>query len=366
MKKILSLILALVMVFSLVACGTKTEEEAPEEEAPVATEIPEEEIEIQEGGVVEENEETTDALTLIGYTVSSEPEFQTRVRTSLQAACDERGYDLKIGVHGGDTTKQRAFVEAFINAGAEVCMDFASNSEIGAALAELCDASGVFMVGIDGDYGEPAFYYGTNNPLCATNNGTILGEWVRDNWEGKVDKYVRFSNPEWPPILQARTEGGWDAFCKVLPEYADKKDDVFCEVFVNADDLVTQQNVRDWFTKQDDAVTSAWISLSDNSLMVAVTEIESLGKAGQTVCVSNDCIAAFLEQLIIKGEDTCWVSSLNFRPDNYGKGLVKLAEDLVTDAESVPYMTSFELPGCNINNVQEMFPEKYAEVTATM
>ncbi|MBE5758542.1 MAG: hypothetical protein E7332_00705, partial [Clostridiales bacterium] len=203
-------------------------------------------------------------------------------------------------------------------------------------------------------------------PLCATNNGTILGEWVRDNWEGKVDKYVRFSNPEWPPILQSRTEGGWDAFCKVLPEYADKKDEMYNEVFDNNDSLIAQQNVRDWFTKQDDAVTSAWISLSDNSIQVVVTEIESLGKAAQSVCVSNDCTQVFLEQLIVKGEETCWVSSLNFRPDNYGKGLVKLAEDLVTDADSVPYMTSFELPGCNISNVQEMFPEKYAEVTATM
>ena len=365
MKKFLSLILALVMVFSLVACGAKTEEEEVSE-APVATEIPSDEVEIVTGDTVEENAETVDALSIIGYTVNQEPEFQTRVRTGLQAACDERGYELKIGVYGGDTTKQRAFVEAFINAGAQVCMDFASNAEIGAALAELCDAAGVFMIGVDGDYGEPAYYFGTNNPLCATNNGIILAEWVRDNWEGKVDKFVRFNNPEYAPILQSRTEGGWDAFCSVLPEYAEKKDEVYEEVFVNADSLISQQNVRDWFTKQDDAVTSAWIALSDNDIMVAVTEIDSMGKTKDTVCVGNDCTQVFLEQLIVKGTETCWVSSLNFRPDNYGKLLVKLAEDLMTDAESVPYMTSFDLPGCNVTNVQEMFPEKYAEVTATM
>lgn len=363
--KVLSLVLCLTMVFGLVAC-TKTDADKTSEAPTDAADKPEQTV-----AIVDESELSNDGvvaeLKKIGYTVGSEPEFQTRVRTSLQAACDEKGYELMIGVHGSDTTKQRAFVEAFINAGANVCMDFASNSEIGAALTELCTDADVYMIGIDGDYGEPAFYFGTNNPLCATNNGKILGEWVRDNWDGKVDKFVRFSNPEWPPILQSRTEGAWDSFCEVLPDYTDKKADVYVDtVYVSSDDLVTQQNVRDWFTQQADTTTSAWVGLSDNSMMVAVKEIQSLGKDKQTVCVSNDCIAAYLEQLIISKGETCWVSSLNFKPDNYGKLLVKLAEDIMTDASAVPHMTSFELPGCNYSNVQEMFPDKYAEVTATM
>ena len=224
--KVLALVLCLAMVFSFVACGKKEEpvesKETETKKEETKTETKEEEPKIVSGEDIGTGEKV-EGLKL-GYTVGSEPEFQTRVHNSLQAACDEKGYELTIGVHGGDTTKQRSFVEAFINAGCQICMDFASNAETGAALTDICTEAGVYMIGIDGDYGEPAFYFGTNNPLCATNNGTILGEWVRDNWDGKVDKYVRFSNPEWPPILQSRTEGGWDAFVKVLPDYADKKD----------------------------------------------------------------------------------------------------------------------------------------------
>jgi len=371
--KVLCLVLVLAMVFSFVACGKaeeKTEDKTEEKTEEAGPGKKSEDYKPEDVTIVDGNDDLTtefDGKISIGYTVSSEPEFQTRVRTSLQAVCEEKGYELNVGVYGGDQTKQRSLIESYLNAGADIIMDFASNAEIGAALTELCTEAGKYMIGIDGDYGEPAFYFGTNNPLCATNNGHILGEYVRDNWDGKVDKFVRFSNPEWPPILQSRTEGGWDAFCEILPEYADKKDEVYVDtVYVASDDLVTQQNVRDWFTQQPDDVTSAWIALSDNSIMVAVSEIEALGKDKQTCCAANDCIGAFLEQLIQKKGETCWFSSLNFNPDNYGKLLVKLSEDIMLDASKVPHMTSFDLPGCNYSNVAEMFPEKYAEVTATM
>jgi ABC-type sugar transport system substrate-binding protein len=370
--KVLSLVLVLAMVFSFVACAKAEEkaEEKTEEKTEDITEKKSEDYSAEDVTIVDANnieESTFDGKISIGYTVSSEPEFQTRVRTSLQAVCEEKGYEINIGVYGGDQTKQRSFVESFLNAGADICMDFASNAEIGAALTSLCVDAGKYMIGIDGDYGEGSFYFGTNNPLCATNNGHILGEYVRDNWDGKCDKFVQFTNPEWPPILQSRTDGGWDAFCEILPEYADKKDEVFVNtVYVAGDDLVTQQNVRDWFTQQADDVKSAWIGLSDNSIMVAVSEIEALGKDKQTCCCANDCIGAFLEQLIQRKGETCWFSSLNFNPDGYGPLLIKLCEDIMTDASAVPHMTSFDLPGCNYSNVAEMFPEKYAEVTATM
>lgn len=368
--KIMSLVLCLVMVFSLVACGTKTDDggasaaaasKEPAAEASVGTKV-------IEGDDTDEETGWEEGDTMkIGYTVGNEPEFQTRVHNSLQKACDERGYDLMIGVHGGDQTKQRSYVETYINAGAQIHMDFASQKEIGAALTEICTDAGVYMIGIDGNYGEPAFYFGTNNPQCGINNGTILGEWVKANWDGKVDFFVRLSNPDWSELLQSRTNTGWDAFCEVLPEYKDKKDTVLVEtVYVNSDETVTQQNVRDWFTKQDKAVTSAWIGLSDNSMMVAVTQIKALGKEKQTVCASNDCIAAFLEQLIQSKGETCWISSLNFRPDNYGPLLCNLAEKILVDASKVEQQTFFDLPGCNYDNVEEMFPEKWAEVTATM
>ena len=365
--KVLALVLCLAMVFSFVACGkkeepvesTETKEETKtEDEAPLQSEEPK----ILSGDDIGTGEKV-DGLK-IGYTVGSEPEFQTRVHNSLQAACDEKGYELTIGVHGGDTTKQRSFVEAFINAGCQICMDFASNAETGAALTDLCVEAGIPMIGIDSDFGPDAYYFGTNNALCATNNGKILGEWVRDNWDGKVDKFVRFNNPEYSPLLQSRTEGGWDAFCEVLPEYADKKDEVYSDTcYVNSDSLVSQQNVRDWFTQQPDEVTSAWIALSDNDIMVAVTEIQSMGKEKQSVCAANDCTAVFIEQLIKSKGETCWVSSLNFNPDNYGGLLVMLAEKICSGQE-VDHFNSFDLPGCNYSNVAEMFPAEWEKFNA--
>jgi len=357
--KILSLILCLVMVFSLVACsgGAETPEES-EEEAPSGTALDE-----GAGTVTDESvdEETGfDGTIAFGYIEFELGEFRTNVWEGMQKACEERGYTVEFGMTDGDATKQRSYTEAFINQGVDVMVDFYCNPETGAAMTKLCNDADVFMISIDCDYGEGSYFFGTNNKGCAEINGKSLGEYAKANWDGKIDKFIRVWSETSGEVIGWRTEGGYDAMATVLPEYADKKADVLSEIITDRDNLVTRQHAVDWVTMNPDAEHVAVITLCDPHSQIVDEAVRSVGAEDKFAIASCNCDLMFLQQLIeLKGE-TGWYSSINFRPWNYGNLICNLAEKLMMGEEQ-PHQTFFDLPVCTYENIDEMFPEVWEE-----
>ena len=361
MKKFLCICLIFVLI--LTACNKNTE--IPEETVIMPEEtLSPEPIKTEE---LEQNvmivDKISEQLTRIILTGDPEKGFPKVLLDSLQAACDERGIELELCTRQGDEEAQYIYLgkripEESRSQAAVVCMNY--GSEDCQALAELCRENKTYLISIESDVGEPAYYFSKNNSLSAMKNGLYIGRWVDAHWNGKLDKFIRLISADETPIMLSQTENAFSLFVSVLPEYAMKKPDIYCEFVADPDEEVMRQAFRD-FLLQGENRKNAWVSGSDGLMASLVEEIEILGKEKENVCVSVDCSEAFLEQLIRKGEDSCWVASLYFDPERYSEYLVKLAEELVKKDGQMPYMNSFEPEVCDLSTVSELFPEKFME-----
>ncbi|MBR2223771.1 MAG: hypothetical protein IJ973_05545, partial [Christensenellaceae bacterium] len=68
-------------------------------------------------------------------------------------------------------------------------MNYGSSAEDCQALAELCRENKTYLISIESDVGEPAYYFSKNNSLSAMKNGLYIGRWVDAHWNGELDKF---------------------------------------------------------------------------------------------------------------------------------------------------------------------------------
>lgn len=128
MKKYLALILALIMVFSLAACGQKTEAPA---EAPAAAETP------AEAPAAETKEAYKIGISMCDLTT----EFHLGTLAAMEAKCDELGLDYVTVVANADANTQNEQVNDLIARGCQaIIIDAVDSAAIDMAVAACNDA----------------------------------------------------------------------------------------------------------------------------------------------------------------------------------------------------------------------------------
>lgn len=196
MKKLITLLLALVMILGLVACGA-SEPDAPVADAPVAdapADAPaEEEVKIKIG------------LTLSGLTTNS---VFIDMSNNLQALCDENGWEMIQRDLTADTIVNT--MENFISAGCNVVIIQANQApEAVSAMLPAFEEAGVAVAIYDSpDFvGKPAVAYSAtcDNYNAGYQLGKAVAEWANENIDGTVAAglMVRATNE----VFRPRGEG---------------------------------------------------------------------------------------------------------------------------------------------------------------
>jgi len=202
MKKLIALLLALVMVFALAACGSATTEEpkAPEAantpaESPAETpaEAPKEEVKIKIG------------LTLSSLTTNS---VFIDMSNRLQEQCDANGWELILRDLTADTIVNT--MENFVSAGCNVVIIQANQApEAVAAMMPTFEENDVAVAIYDHDgfvdYPAVAYSATCDNYNAGYQLGKAAAEWANENIEGHV--YAGVINRESNEVFRPRAEG---------------------------------------------------------------------------------------------------------------------------------------------------------------
>ncbi len=148
MKKILALMLALLMVFSLVACGAKEEAPAPEAEAPAteeapAEEAPAEEAPAEEAAPAEENK-------LVGVAMPTKDlqrwnQDGDNMKKQLEAA----GYEVDLQYAANDVAMQVSQIENMIASGCGVLVIASIDGEALGTVLEQAKAANIPVIAYD-------------------------------------------------------------------------------------------------------------------------------------------------------------------------------------------------------------------------
>lgn len=170
MKKLTALLLALVMVLSLAACGAKEttpETKAPEAAAPVETKAP-----------VEEAPAAPTSLNIYGIYKSESPYFVNEA-ASIEKALNDKGaeYGIEVTWHflncDGDAEKYMTQIDTAIADNADAIVTCIPDQTMSEAVVAKCEAAGVLIVACDdplkdGDNNKLAPWFGIDAYTSAT------------------------------------------------------------------------------------------------------------------------------------------------------------------------------------------------------
>ena len=160
MKKLIALLLALVMVIGLVACGTTTPE-TPATDAP-ATEAPATEAPATEAPIAEATEEVTEAgAATMTYAEYAAAELDTAVTVEMYVQATQSWWDNKITVYAADQDGAYFVYElacseedaAKLIPGTKICVTGYKGAWAGEV--EIMDATFTFVEGADTYIAEP-------------------------------------------------------------------------------------------------------------------------------------------------------------------------------------------------------------------
>ena len=143
MKKLIALLLALVMVIGLVACGNNAEApkadapEAPKADAPEAPKADAPEAPEADG-------EFDPAGKKIGYIIySNANESAYMYYAGLEKLCKEAGIEVLSTESNGDAEAMMRACDNFILQGVDAIVDSSWNAGGGAALVQKCNDAGI-------------------------------------------------------------------------------------------------------------------------------------------------------------------------------------------------------------------------------
>ena len=242
MKKLIALLLALVMVLALVACGAKTEEPAAEEPAAEepAAETPAEEPAAEtpaEEPAAEESAGDVSELNVGVFYYSFADTYISSVRTALDAQWDTLGIAYQDYDGNGNQTTQNEQIQTALTTGCNllvVNLVTSGSSDAAKTIIEMAGETPVVFfnraVEEDGSEGsvlnayENISFVGTDAPEAGHLQGKMIGEYVLENYDAidlngdGVISYAMFKGDEANVEAIYRTQYGVEDANAILAE----------------------------------------------------------------------------------------------------------------------------------------------------
>ena len=225
MKKVIALVLALVMAFGLVACGSA----APAETTAAAAEG---DAVVETTATAAEAAGVDGEVSIFWYTFGDT--YLSSVRSAMNAAWDAAGIKYHDYDANNSQTTQTEQIQTAITKGTAVLVVNivdASSDDATQAIVDMAEQAGIPLVFFNRSVSEEivsaydkAAYVGTDYTQAGHMQGEMIGNYVLENYEtldlngdGQIS-YVMFKGQEGNMEADARTQYGVEDADKVLTE----------------------------------------------------------------------------------------------------------------------------------------------------
>ena len=225
MKKVIALVLALVMAFGLVACGSA----APAETTAAAAEG---DAVVETTAAAAEAAGVDGEVSIFWYTFGDT--YLSSVRSAMNAAWDAAGIKYHDYDANNSQTTQTEQIQTAITKGTAVLVVNivdASSDDATQAIVDMAEQAGIPLVFFNRSVSEEivsaydkAAYVGTDYTQAGHMQGEMIGNYVLENYEtldlngdGQIS-YVMFKGQEGNMEADARTQYGVEDADKVLTE----------------------------------------------------------------------------------------------------------------------------------------------------
>ncbi len=275
--------------------------------------------------------------------------FAVRVREGIEKAAKANNVELVIADNKLDGATALANADNFITQGVDGVIEFQTDENFGKSIMTKMQAKKIPVIAIDIPM-PGATFFGVNNKVAGEMAGKGLGQWIKKNWDGKIDALVMMELPQSGPIPAARLKGQRDGLESVIGKIPESK-------VKHLDSKNTLEEARklmsDTLTTLPNAKHIAVVCINDDTAQGAIVAAEAAGRKGNIAVVAVDGSDRGREEIRKAGSPQ--VGSTASFPERYGEKIVPALIKAI-EGEKLPAEMYTDHVFMTKDNVDEHYP----------
>jgi ribose transport system substrate-binding protein len=277
--------------------------------------------------------------------------FAVRVREGIERAAKQAGnIDLVIANNRMDGQTALNNAETFLVQGVQGVIEFQTDEQFGGAIMNKFNAEKIPVIAIDIPM-TGATFFGVDNANAGRMAGEGLGNWVKKNWDGKVDALIMLELPQSGPVPAARLKGQRDG----LESIVGKIDEAKVKHLDSKNTLEEAHRlVKDVLNTLPDAHHIAVVCINDDTALGAIGAAEAAGRKKDIAVVAVDGSDRGREE--IRKSDTPMVGTTASFPEKYGEKIIPLMLKMMK-GEKVPAEAFTDHVFLTRGNMSKYYPQ---------
>jgi ribose transport system substrate-binding protein len=243
--------------------------------------------------------------------------FAVRVREGIERAAKQAGnVDLVVMNNRMDGQTALSNADNFLVQGVQGVIEFQTDEQFGLAIMDKFNAEKIPCIAIDIPM-KGATFFGVNNTLAGRMAGEGLGNWIKKNWDGKVDALIMLELPQSGPVPAERLKGQRDGLESVVGKIDEPK-----VKHLDSKNTLEEAHrlVKDVLNTLPDAHHIAVVCINDDTALGAIGAAEAAGRKKELAVVAVDGSDRGREE--IRKADTPMVGTTASFPEKYGDKLI--------------------------------------------
>jgi ribose transport system substrate-binding protein len=197
-----------------------------------------------------------------------------------------------------------------------------------------------------------ATFFGVDNYRAGRDGGIVLGNWIKQNWDGQIDHLIVLEHTTGGPLPAARITGQIDGLQEVIGQIPPSR-----MVYVEDQDTSgeTEAHVTRMLESMPDKHRLVIVSLSDTHTAEIVSAARKADREQDVACVVQGA-GTRITRSEVRRPGSSVVAAVAYRPEKYGEQLIDLAQRILR-AEPVPPAVYVEHVVLDANNINDFYPE---------
>ena len=283
--------------------------------------------------------------------LTEEMVFAQQVRRSLERAAAHEFDNVELLIRDNQLNRQVALGNAdwFVANEVDLVIEYQIDALAGNIIMDKFNQAGIPVIAVDIPL-PGATFYGADNFRAGYLAGEVLGGWIRNHWQGRLDVLLKLEMPEVGPVTSARLLGQQVGLESTLGFLGDEQIiSLDCPGVLDAAVERVQQILP---TLADDARIGI-VGINDEAVLGALIAFERAGRLSQVVAVGQN--ADRLGRTALRRPNYPFIGTTRFGPEHYGEELLLIALKILK-GEAVPPAVYNQHVVITRENIDEYYP----------
>ncbi len=258
----------------------------------------------------------------IGFASQGDTEFAREVTRSVEAAAAREHLHLITLSNRYSAREALRNADLLIRERVDLVLEFQTYESVASVIASKFLAANTPVIAIEVPH-PGATFFGADNYKAGLLGGKALGNWARDNWDGKVDQVLLMDLPIAGSLLELRLTGFVDGLRSALPKILDTP-------LTRLNGRGTFDQVLDVvrkFLRRSGARRTLVGTVNDICALASLRAFEEAGALQQCAVMGQNALREARAELRRPG--TRLIGSVAYFPERYGEELIQLAMSIL-------------------------------------